>query len=71
MTENVDGSMSLEQRIRGMLSSDDHRLTEEQRAALRVEYEEMGTKKAVEMKLLSFLNYNSYLVPMYAKPGMV
>lgn len=34
-------------------------------------YASSGSKRAVETRLLSFLSYNYYHLPMYAKPGMV
>ena len=46
-------------------------LSPDQRKNLAVEYGETGAKRAVETRLLSFLTYNYYHLPMYAKPGMV
>jgi len=38
---------------------------------LRDRYVSSGSKQTVETRLLSFLTYNYYHLPMYAKPGMV
>ena len=38
---------------------------------LKTRYASSGVKRAVETHLLSYLNYNYYHLPMYAKPGMV
>ena len=46
-------------------------LNKEQRSQLNLEYKNSGAKRAVETRLLSFLSYNRYHMPMYAKPGMV
>ncbi len=46
-------------------------LSPEQRKNLGIQYVESGAKRAVETRLLSFLTYNHYHLPMYAKPGVV
>ena len=46
-------------------------LSKAQRKNLSDDFGESGAKRAVETRLLSFLTYNYYHVPMYAKPGMV
>ena len=46
-------------------------MSESQRRLLQEVYQGMGSKRAVETRLLSFLAYNYYHLPMYAKPGMV
>ena len=46
-------------------------MSKEQRKSLVNDYREFGFKRAVETRLLSFLSYSYYHLPMYAKPGMV
>lgn len=46
-------------------------LSKDQRRVLTDSYVASSAKKAIEQRLLGFLNYNSYHLPMYAKPGMV
>lgn len=46
-------------------------LTDLQREILKDDYSLSGTKRAVELRLLNFISYNSYHLPMYAKPSMV
>ena len=46
-------------------------LNDKQRDELNEIYKESGAKRAVEARLLNFLSYNYYHLPMYAKPGMV
>ena len=45
-------------------------LSKDQRRVLTDSYCASTAKKAIEQRLLGFLNYNSYHLPMYAKPGM-
>jgi len=61
---------SLETRAR-QLVEEDLKVSLQQRATLREDYSKTGQRKAVEARLLSFLSYNYYHLPMYAKPGMV
>lgn len=61
---------ALEDKVR-QLVDDDLMLTKLQRSELASEYLASGVKKAVDTRLLSFLAYNYYHLPMYAKPGMV
>ncbi|BFZ07341.1 hypothetical protein BsWGS_10380 [Bradybaena similaris] len=46
-------------------------LTDSQKRELMVAYISTGAKRAVETRLLNFICYNYYHLPMYAKPGMV
>ena len=46
-------------------------LSEQQRKELLMAYVSTGAKRAVETRLLNFISYNHYHLPMYAKPGMV
>ena len=46
-------------------------LSKDQRRVLTDSYVASSAKKTIEQRLLGFLNYNSYHLPMYAKPGMV
>lgn len=46
-------------------------LSDKQREDLEELYRQTGAKRAVEARLLNFLSYNYYHMPMYAKPGMV
>ena len=48
-----------------------HQMSDGQRKILLEMYKTTGSKRAVETRLLSFLAYNYYHLPMYAKPGMV
>lgn len=61
---------SLEANVR-QLVEEDQNLDKTQKAALREFYNMTGIKKSVEKRLLSYLGYNHYHLPMYAKPGMV
>ena len=38
---------------------------------LMKEFQSGGYKKSVETRLLAYLSYNYYHLPMYAKPGML
>ncbi|XP_074649430.1 cilia- and flagella-associated protein 61-like [Tubulanus polymorphus] len=66
-SENVE---ALEERVRALVD-DDMNINRVTRQALQDEYKNSGAKRAVETRLLSFLTYNDYHLPMYAKPGMV
>lgn len=46
-------------------------LNEQQKKELLMAYISTGSKRAVETRLLNFISYNYYHLPMYAKPGMV
>jgi len=61
---------ALEEKVRKMIE-EDLTLQKNQRKVLSDEYSDSGAKRAVETRLLSFLSYNYYHLPMYAKPGMV
>ncbi|CAH3017155.1 unnamed protein product [Porites evermanni] len=61
---------SLEDKVRKMID-EDLVLSKDQRRVLTDSYVASSAKKAIEQRLLGFLNYNSYHLPMYAKPGMV
>ncbi|PIK43371.1 putative cilia- and flagella-associated protein 61 [Apostichopus japonicus] len=61
---------SLEEKIQELISQD-LELEQRDRKYLLDEFTKTGTKRSVETRLLSFLSYNYYHLPMYAKPGMV
>ncbi|XP_064599733.1 cilia- and flagella-associated protein 61-like [Liolophura sinensis] len=61
---------TLEEKVR-QLVDEDIPTNLKQRQELRDYYIQSGCKRAVETRLLSFLSYNYYHLPMYAKPGMV
>ncbi|XP_070577295.1 cilia- and flagella-associated protein 61-like isoform X2 [Ptychodera flava] len=61
---------SLEEKVRDLIDQD-LQLEKKDRKFLNDAYEEGGYKRSVETRLLSFLSYNHYHLPMYAKPGMV
>ncbi|XP_052270971.1 cilia- and flagella-associated protein 61-like [Dreissena polymorpha] len=70
ITRPMDGSESLEEKVRTLVDPE-MPLSEKQRGELEQLYGETGAKRAVEARLLNFLSYNYYHLPMYAKPGMV
>ncbi|XP_019642271.1 PREDICTED: cilia- and flagella-associated protein 61-like [Branchiostoma belcheri] len=61
---------SLEEQVRQMID-EDLVLSKEQRRHLVDNFKDSGAKRSVETRLLSYLSYNYYHLPMYAKPGMV
>ncbi|XP_030854264.1 cilia- and flagella-associated protein 61 [Strongylocentrotus purpuratus] len=61
---------SLEEKVRELISQD-LLLESHDRKYLAEQFDQQGNKRAVETRLLSFLSYNYYHLPMYAKPGMV
>ncbi|XP_077999640.1 cilia- and flagella-associated protein 61-like [Glandiceps talaboti] len=61
---------SLEEKVRELIDQD-LQLDRKDRKYLNDAYEEGSYKRSVETRLLSFLSYNYYHLPMYAKPGMV
>ncbi|KAL9958773.1 hypothetical protein ACROYT_G035833 [Oculina patagonica] len=61
---------SLEEKVQKMID-EDLVLSKDQRRVLTDSYVASTAKKAIEQRLLGFLNYNSNHLPMYAKPGMV
>ncbi|XP_031562151.1 cilia- and flagella-associated protein 61-like [Actinia tenebrosa] len=61
---------SLEEKVRKMID-EDLVLTKEQRRNLRDAYIASPVRKAIELRQLSFLSYNSYHLPMYVKQGVV
>lgn len=61
---------SLEEKVRQLIEQD-LQLEKKDRKYLSDEFVEGSYRKAVETRLLSFLSYNYYHLPMYAKPGMV
>lgn len=71
MPPSAGGNISsLETEVQQLIK-EDLNISTEQRQNLRQFYESIGLKQAVEKRLLSFLGYNYYHLPMYAKPGMV
>lgn len=61
---------ALESKVRELID-EDLTLSEGQRKNLHEIYADTSVKRAVETRLLSYLSYNYYHLPMYAKPGMV
>ncbi|XP_072167121.1 cilia- and flagella-associated protein 61-like [Diadema setosum] len=61
---------SLEEKVRELIAQD-LLLEAHDRKFLAEEFDRQGNKRNVETRLLSFLSYNYYHLPMYAKPGMV
>nr|XP_002126453.1 cilia- and flagella-associated protein 61 [Ciona intestinalis] len=61
---------SLEAKVR-QLVDEDLNISSQQRAELKMRFANNGQRKEVEARLLSYLSYNYYHLPMYAKPGMV
>ncbi|CAL1535687.1 unnamed protein product [Lymnaea stagnalis] len=45
--------------------------SQDHRKELMLAYVATGAKRAVETRLLNFISYNYYHLPMYAKPGMI
>ncbi|XP_076463469.1 cilia- and flagella-associated protein 61-like [Babylonia areolata] len=70
VTSPEDTKETLEERVR-QLVDEEVGMSEAQRKQLKEFYGSSGSKRAVETRLLSFLSYNYYHMPMYAKPGMV
>ena len=62
--------LSVEDYAREMVE-EDMAVNEEQKRALVEHYDQTGRRVIVEGRLLSYLSYNYYHLPMYAKPGMV
>ena len=50
---------------------EDMAINKAQRSTLANHYEQTGRRVDAEGRLLSYLCYNYYHLPMYAKPGMV
>ncbi|XP_041351130.1 cilia- and flagella-associated protein 61-like isoform X2 [Gigantopelta aegis] len=61
---------ALEEKVRQIVD-DEITMAPAQRKELYDAYAASGAKRAVETRLLSFINYNHYHLTMYAKPGMV
>ncbi|KAL3874225.1 hypothetical protein ACJMK2_037270 [Sinanodonta woodiana] len=61
---------TLEDKVRELID-EDIPLSESQRKDLVDIYSKSGSKRDIETRLLNFLTYNYYHLPMYAKPGMV
>ncbi|KAL4238233.1 Cilia and flagella associated protein 61 [Mactra antiquata] len=70
ITRPSDGSDSLEERVRSLVDPE-MPLSDGQRKELLDVFQSTGAKRAVEARLLNFMSYNYYHLPMYAKPGMV
>jgi len=66
----IGNQSSLEDRV-AKLIQDDLVLSSTQRANLQDNFTGSGYKGLSEKRLLSFLGYNQYHLPMYAKPGLV
>ncbi|XP_038072321.1 cilia- and flagella-associated protein 61-like [Patiria miniata] len=61
---------ALEEKVRQLIDQD-LELEKRERKYLEEQFETSGNKRSLETRLLSFLSYNYYHLPMYAKPGMV
>ncbi|XP_064621787.1 cilia- and flagella-associated protein 61-like isoform X2 [Lineus longissimus] len=70
LTRPAEDVPALEEKVRELIE-DDLMLSKANRSRLTNDFKESGAKRAVETRLLSFLSYNYYHMPMYAKPGMV
>ncbi|KAK3094136.1 hypothetical protein FSP39_024579 [Pinctada imbricata] len=70
ITSPTEGKDSVEDKVRQVVD-EDVPMNESQKKQLMEIYASSGSKRAVETRLLSFLSYNYYHLPMYAKPGMV
>ncbi|XP_025103771.1 cilia- and flagella-associated protein 61-like isoform X2 [Pomacea canaliculata] len=70
ITSPEDRQETMEDKVRHMVD-EEVGISEAQRHQLMDLYKASGSKQAVETRLLSFLSYNYYHLPMYAKPGMV
>jgi len=69
--ESHDGkNISFEEMIHNLID-EDMVLSEFQRDTLGQIYNKSRSKRLIDQRLLSFLNYNNYHLPMYAKPGLV
>lgn len=64
------GVDAVEEKVRQIID-EDVPMNESQKEQLLKIYQATGTKRAVDTRFLSFLSYNYYHLPMYAKPGMV
>lgn len=70
ITRPAGNVAALEEKVRQLID-EDLVLNKTQRANLQDVYRDTNAKRAVETRLLSFLSYNYYHLPIYAKPGMV
>lgn len=70
ITKPAEGTESMEERVRNLVDPE-MPLSDGQRGELLQLYKSTGAKRAVEARLLNFLSYNYYHLPMFAKPGMV
>ncbi|KAK3611320.1 hypothetical protein CHS0354_029969 [Potamilus streckersoni] len=70
ITRQVSEHQTLEDKVRELID-EDIPLSESQRKELFDIYSKSGSKRDIETRLLNFLTYNYYHLPMYAKPGMV
>ncbi|ESO85404.1 hypothetical protein LOTGIDRAFT_107567 [Lottia gigantea] len=70
ITSPEEGKETLEDQIRQLID-EEMSLNSKQHDELNEIYKLSGAKQAVETRLLNFLSYNYYHLPMYAKPGMV
>ncbi|XP_048259860.1 cilia- and flagella-associated protein 61-like isoform X2 [Haliotis rufescens] len=70
ITSPEEALEALEEKVR-MVVDDEISMSKTQRRELLEAYAGTGAKRAVETRLLSFISYNYYHLPMYAKPGMV
>ncbi|KAK2147285.1 hypothetical protein LSH36_561g01011 [Paralvinella palmiformis] len=70
ITRPAADAEALEEMVRNLIE-EDLTIKKSQRKAIHDSYAQSGAKHAVETRLLSFLSYNYYHLPIYVKPGMV
>ncbi|KAK6176372.1 hypothetical protein SNE40_014672 [Patella caerulea] len=70
ITSPEEGKETLEDHIRRLID-EEMSLSKSQQEELNEVYKSSGAKRAVETRLLNFISYNYYHLPMYTKPGMV
>ncbi|XP_063727763.1 cilia- and flagella-associated protein 61-like isoform X1 [Symsagittifera roscoffensis] len=69
--EGEDGEMnSFTQKVRAIIEENMEMKSGEWNKLMK-EFQSGGYKKSVETRLLAYLSYNYYHLPMYAKPGML
>ncbi|XP_062518295.1 cilia- and flagella-associated protein 61-like [Corticium candelabrum] len=69
-SRSIPSVPSLKERVCGMLKND-LELPHSERTLLQSDYENSQMKKLAHQRLLSYLHYNRYHLPMYARPNMV
>lgn len=67
MTTAITGRTSLDMAVRRLIENQED--NKQQLSILEEEFVTSGIKEAIETRLLSFINYNEYHLPMYVQPG--